>query len=146
MESDVSDCQAANLNFNLNFHMKIKLANSHNVSLQRKRWRSKRRRWVSKFILCNFSVRRLPYFLKNWKKNASKNIKNLPSEVAQYPPWLTVFIPASFFFVKLRQFYSLIYSHLWTFQTLQDEKIRKNTLPITLISLHLGILFMKIVL
>ena len=91
-----------------------------------------------------FSAEATIFLKKLKKKNASKNIKNLPSEVAQYPPWLTVFIPASFFFVKLRQFYSLIYSHLWTFQTLQDEKIRKNTLPITLISLHLGILFIVV--
>ena len=37
-----------------------------------------------------------------------------------------VFSQASFCFVQLRQFYSLKFSHLWSCQTLQDEKIAWN--------------------
>ena len=49
--------------------------------------------------------------------------KKLPSKLAHNPTRPPVFIPASFCFVKLRQFYSLKFSHLWSCQTLQDEKI-----------------------
>ena len=60
---------------------------------------------IIKAILCNFSMR----LLKNLKKKkiiffASKNIKKLPSKVAHNPTRPPVFSPASFFFVKLRQF------------------------------------------
>ena len=47
----------------------------------------------------------------------------LPSKVAHNPTRLTVFSPTIFCFVKLRQFYSLKFSHLWSSQTLQDESL-----------------------
>ena len=54
---------------------------------------------------------------------ALQNIKKLHSKVAHNWLGLAVFSPASFCFVQLRQFYSLKFSHLWSCQTLQDEKI-----------------------
>ena len=41
-----------------------------------------------------------------------KHKKKLPSKVAHNPTRPTVFSPASFCFVQLRQFYSLKFSHL----------------------------------
>ena len=67
------------------------------------------------FILCNFfKCGRYNVFKKNFKYFAPQNIKKLSSKVAHNPNRSPVFSPASFCFVKLRQFYS---------QTLQDEKI-----------------------
>ena len=52
-------------------------------------------------------------FLKKIEKTfAPQNIKKLPSKVADNPTRPTVFSPASFCFVQLRQFYSLKFSHL----------------------------------
>ena len=52
------------------------------------------------YILCNFSMWLLKYFLKNFPP---QNIKKLPSKVAHNPTRPPVFSPASFCIVKLRQ-------------------------------------------
>ena len=56
----------------------------------------KKKKIHMKAILCNFSIWLLKYFLKN--------IEKLPSKAAHNPTRPPVFSPASFFFVKLRQF------------------------------------------
>ena len=43
---------------------------------------------------------------------APQNIEKLPKKVAHNPTRPPVFSPGSFFFVKLRQFLSLKFSHL----------------------------------
>ena len=53
---------------------------------------------------------------------------------------LAVFSPASFCFVKLRQFYILKRSHLWSCQTLQDEKIAHNFYDAGTIAFHYVVL------
>ena len=65
--------------------------------------------------------------------------KKMPSKVAHNPPRPKVFIPAIVGFVELIQFYSLTFSHLWSCQTLQDEKISSGYLISNhlLICLHL---------
>ena len=60
---------------------------------------------IIKVISFNFSMRLLRYFFKNLKKIfAPQNIEKLHSKVAHNPTRPPVFSPASFFFVKLRQF------------------------------------------
>ena len=60
---------------------------------------------IIKAIFCNFSIRLLKYFQKIFKKNfAPQNIKKHASKVVHNPTRPPVFSPASFFFVKLRQF------------------------------------------
>ena len=65
--------------------------------------------------------------------------KKMPSKVAHNLPRPKVFIPAIVGFVELIQFYSLTFSHLWSCQTLQDEKISSGYLISNhlLICLHL---------
>ena len=65
----------------------------------------KKKKKIIKAILCNFSMRLLKYFLKKFLNFfAPQNIEKLPSKVAHNPTRPPVFSPASFFFVKLRQF------------------------------------------
>ena len=53
-------------------------------------------------------------FLENKKKHiySPKHEKKLPSKVAHNPTRPTVFSPAIFCFVQVRQFFSLKFSHL----------------------------------
>ena len=68
-------------------------------------FKKKKKKKIIKVILCNFSMRLLKSFLKNFKFFfAPQNIEKLPSKVAHNPTRPPVFSPASFFFVKLRQF------------------------------------------
>ena len=46
------------------------------------------------------------------KKFPAKALEKLPSKVAHNPTRPTVFNPANFRFVQLRQFYSMKFSHL----------------------------------
>ena len=71
---------------------------------------------------------------------APQNIKKMSSKVAHNPTRPPVFSPASFCFVKLRQFHSLKFSQLRSCQTLQDEKIAKNSYYAGTIAFHYTVL------
>ena len=98
--------------------------------------KKKKKKSFSNFILlCNFLVRTLQYFKKKHKKK-------LPSKVAHNPTRPRVFSPASFCFVQLRQFFSLTFSHLWSFQTLQVEtRVSFQTTYLFTFGFNLGVYF-----
>ena len=62
-----------------------------------------------------------------------------PSKVAHNPTRPRVFSPTSFCFVQLRQFFNLTFSHLWSYQTLQDENSLQIALKRYLIPNHLSV-------
>jgi hypothetical protein len=75
------------------------------------------------FISCNFFFADATIFSYFLKISFPPKHKKLPSKVAHNPNRPTVFSPTSFWFVQLRQFYSLNVSSVWSCQTLQYEKI-----------------------